>query len=129
MNDFDEIFEKADHFFDRLFDMTSFRYLPSPDGWRPPMNLYETREDYILIVAIPGMNRRDINVRVDSGRLIISGTSRLPVPKGALRCHNLEITAGAFRRILNIDGVADQEKIEAHYRAGLLIVKIPKSRG
>ena len=129
MNDFDDIFERMDQFFDRLFDMSSFRYLPSPDGWHPPLNLYETSEDYIVIVAIPGMNRKDIDVRVDSGRLIISGTRKLPAPGRALRCHNLEISGGSFRRVLNIDDITDREKIEARYRSGLLIVKLPKRKG
>ena len=129
MSEFDDVFDKMDRFFDRLFDISSFRHLPSPDGWHPPLNLYETPEDYIVIVAIPGLNRKDIDVRVDAGRLIISGTRKLPAPGRALRCRNLEISGGSFRRVLDIDDITVEDKIEARYRAGLLIVKLPKRKG
>ncbi len=89
-----------DGVFDRLFDIPSFYYFPPPpDGWQPPANLYETTEKYILIVELAGMNRKDIKVRLDSGRLIITGTRRLPGPRGALKCHSLEIAGGHFSRI------------------------------
>jgi HSP20 family protein len=129
MNEFDEIFDGMDRVFNRLFDISSFHYLPPPDGWQPPANLYETPDKYILIVELAGMNRKDIKVRLDSGRLIITGTRRLPGPRGALKCHNLEISAGNFSRVLRIDDIPDKENIQARYRSGLLIIELPKRKG
>lgn len=129
MTEFDDMLEDVDRFLNRMFDVSGLRRLPSPDGWHPPTDLYETPRGYLLIIDLAGMERKDIQVRVVSGHLIISGVRRLPIPADVTGCHNLEISSGSFQRVLVINDIPDNEKIEARYRAGFLIIELPKTRG
>ncbi len=68
--------------------------------WEPPIDLYETSTDFIVVVALPGVNPERLRVRLESNRLQIKGRRYLPA--GA-QCSiwRMEIPYGRFER--NID--------------------------
>lgn len=126
MEEFDRIFKKMDLFFDRLFDRSLIEYLPYAARWKPGMNLYETEKSCWVVMEIPGVDKREIDVRIEAGCLVVSGVRRLQVPKGVVRCHSMEISLGPFSRALEIGDLPIKDEVKASYKNGLLIIELPK---
>jgi len=94
--------------------------------WRPPTDLYETQDQVIVKVEVPGMSEGDFEIAMQDGRLVISG--QRPDTPGKLVYHNIEIRYGAFRSEVRIDWKVDSGAIEATYERGFLFVRIPKAK-
>ena len=54
-------------------DLASWRLTSHPHVWRPPTDVYETEDKYVVIVEIAGMNEEDFSVTLDQNILTISG--------------------------------------------------------
>src|SRR5438876_4746124 len=42
-------------------------------GWTPPVDLYETANEFVLTAELPGLSRRDIEIQADEFRVLIRG--------------------------------------------------------
>jgi len=93
--------------------------------WRPPTDLYETDDFYIVQVEIAGMSRADFNVVLNGRRLSITGGRQESGPRRAY--HQMEILYGEFRTDLELPEPVTVQGIQASYRDGFLRVVLPKS--
>ncbi len=99
------------------------------ESWRPAVNLYETRQAFLICVDLAGIHERDVDVRLENGRIIIRGKRDCPMPTGeerAIAVHQLEIDHGVFSRAVELPDNVDDGKISAIYEAGLLWITLPK---
>ena len=66
-------------------------------GWEPPIDIYETRYGFKIIIALPGVPPEHLSIMLEGDHLIISGRRRQPadVESHILR---LEIPYGRFER-------------------------------
>ena len=101
------------------------RFAPGPAGWSPPVDLHETPEGYVLTAELPGLNREDLEIQMRDGRLTLSGTRRERTGE-CEQYHRVERGYGAFRRSFSMPTTVDAARIEADYRDGVLIVKLPR---
>ena len=93
----------------------------------PPVNLYETKEGYVLTAEIPGVKSEDLEVSVEGEHVTIGGKRAIEYPTdGSTSLHRRERQSGVFRRTFNLPEPADPEKTEAICRHGILMVRIPK---
>ena len=67
-------------------------------SWEPPVDVLETDEEILILVALPGVNPEDVEAVIDSGTLIVSGRRVLPVELRDARIHRLELPQGRFER-------------------------------
>jgi HSP20 family molecular chaperone IbpA len=63
--------------------------------WEPPIDVFETERQIIIIVALPGVAPEAVEIRFEGGTVTISGTRPLPVRGSIVR---LEIPYGSFER-------------------------------
>lgn len=97
-------------------------------GVHPPVNLYESSDGFVLTAELPGMKLEDIDLAVHGNRLSIRGERRISYPDdGRTNLHRRERQVGQFRRAVELPVAIDSEKVEASYRNGVLLVKMPKS--
>jgi HSP20 family protein len=97
-------------------------------GWTPPVDLYETADNYIVTAELPGLVREDIDIRFHEGQLTLQGTRRKPdVP--CERYHRVERGHGAFFRRFALPSSVRVEGITAEFRDGVLTVTVPKANG
>ena len=93
--------------------------------WRPPTDIYETDEDFIVKVEIAGAREDEIEVVVENNLLLITG-SRSDLPERRAYYHQMEIQSGKFEVIAEIPVPVDVEKAGALYKDGFLTVALPK---
>ncbi|MEJ5377267.1 MAG: Hsp20/alpha crystallin family protein [bacterium] len=98
----------------------------SSPGFAPPMDLYETPEEILILVEMAGMRSEEIQVIMDRGVLRISGVRTNPVCDPQRRVHQMEIDFGPFERSVRIRVPVQEEKIQAVYRDGFLMIRVPK---
>jgi len=95
-------------------------------GWEPPMDVFETDTEFVVIMDISGMARRDISVFTDGNILRISGVRKDLLPEGRKQFHSLEIQAGPFQRLIGIPARVLADSVSTHYSNGLFEVRLKK---
>lgn len=66
--------------------------------WEPPVDIFETERQLVIIAALPGVAPEAVKVEFDSGMLRISGTRSLPTRGLNANIVRLEIPYGGFER-------------------------------
>jgi HSP20 family molecular chaperone IbpA len=67
-------------------------------SWEPPIDVLETEEEFLIFVALPGVDPDQVEAVIDGGVLIISGRRVLPAELRDARIHRLELPQGRFER-------------------------------
>jgi HSP20 family protein len=67
-------------------------------GWEPPIDVLETENEFLIIVALPGVDPEEVEAVIEDGTLVISGRRVLPVELRNARIHRLELPQGRFER-------------------------------
>jgi HSP20 family protein len=95
-------------------------------GWEPPMDVFDTDTEFVVIMDIAGMNRKDISVFTDGHVLRISGVRKDIIPAGKKQFHSLEIQVGPFQRLIGIPVSVVGDSLSSHYSNGLLEIRLKK---
>lgn len=92
--------------------------------WRPPTDVYETEDAFVIVVEVAGMRGTEISVTLEKELLSIRG---LRVDKGDMKAyHQMEIAYGEFETKVKLPRRIEQDEIEATYSDGFLRVVMPK---
>jgi HSP20 family protein len=95
-------------------------------GVFPPVNLYEAADGFVLTAELPGLRSEEIEVTVERDRVTLRGQRRIEHPKDA-SLHRVERQAGTFRRTVQLPVEVASDKVDAVYRNGVLMLRIPKA--
>ena len=98
----------------------------SHGGWRPSLDLYETEEEFLVLVDVPGIQPQDVEVVVDRDILRIAGNRCRPVGQGITRVHQMEIDFGAFSHAIRLPEQVNSDAASSTYRDGFLTIRLPK---
>ncbi|MDA7088419.1 Hsp20/alpha crystallin family protein [Pseudomonas sp. SA3-5] len=104
----------------------SIRALAS--GAFPALNVGSSPSAIEIYAFAPGLDASKLDVQIDHGLLSISGEreSALPQDNGTLSTYANERFAGPFKRTVSLPGDADPEKVQAHYRNGVLHITVAR---
>jgi HSP20 family protein len=69
-------------------------------NWEPPVDMIETDRAVLVLVALPGVDPEQIDVRIADGALVVSGQRALPLEFRTARILRLELPQGRFERRL-----------------------------
>lgn len=128
---------------DRLFDEFGRGFFPFPARfglpemepfWRasergiaPVVDIVERPDRYEITAELPGMNEKNIEVKLANGNLIISGEKKEEKEEKEANYHMSERRYGSFQRSFRLPEGTNADKIEASFKNGVLIVSVPKS--
>ena len=91
----------------------------------PYVNIYETREGYMLEAEMPGVNKDGLEILLEGNELTIQGHRRVEAPAGeSLFC---EGARADYRRVFELDPAIDTSRITARMEQGILTLTLPKS--
>lgn len=115
----------------QLFDESLMRGKAAADlqaggAWQPPVDAWETADEIVVTAEIPGVDVRDIDVKIEGGALSIRGASEVDAGNGKATFHRMERAHGAFFRSFNLPESVNPDGISAICSAGILRVRLPK---
>ncbi len=91
----------------------------------PRTNLYENGENFEIRAEVPGLEKDDLNVKIQGNYLEISGERGPDTPEG-YRIHKTERGIGSFSRSFTLPSDVDSTKVEATLKDGVLYLTLPK---
>lgn len=92
----------------------------------PRADIYETDQDVVVIVDMPGGNEDSIDITLENNILAINGKSTFEAPEGYSEVFT-EYETGDYERSFRITDQIDQKKIDASYKDGVLFLTLPKA--
>jgi HSP20 family protein len=92
----------------------------------PAVDVYETQNEYIIEMELPGVDGEDVKVLLFTSRLEVSGFKRELGPPGGSRYTRIEREYGSFRRDVVVPGAVDPERAFAALENGVLTIVLQK---
>ncbi len=122
--DFDRLQRELQQDFATIGRPGSIRAVAS--GAFPALNVGSTASAIEIYAFAPGLDPEKLDVQIDRGLLSISGEreSTCPPDNGTLSVYANERFAGRFKRTVSLSDDADPDKVEAHYRNGVLHIRV-----
>ena len=94
--------------------------------WFPPVDIYENgNEEIVLKAELPGLQREDIDLRVENSTLTITGQKKMDKDVKEEQYHRVERVYGNFTRTFTLPSTVDAGKIGAEFKNGVLTVTLP----
>jgi HSP20 family protein len=116
-----------DGFFNRdLMDWNSSNFSDT-NTTLPAVNIRETKDEFQIEVAAPGLSKNDFKVNLDKNQLVISSERNEEKKEESDNYTRREFSYQSFQRSFTIDqNLVDGEKITARYNDGILCITLPK---
>ncbi len=109
-----------------LSDSPHIRLSLRQHAWRPPTDVFETEDEYVVRVEIAGMEDADFSIILDGRYLSIHG-ARSDIPERRAY-HQMEIRFGEFSSEVELPGPVSVKDIAAVYDNGFLQIRFRKTR-
>ena len=105
--------------------LANWRLTSHPHIWRPPTDVYETEDKFVVIVEIAGMDEESFSITLDQNILTVSGERPDTMERKSFQ--QMEIYFGEFVTEVEFSGPVDANRCVAEYTGGFLWVSLPKS--
>ena len=89
----------------------------------PPVDVYEDEHNVTLKIEVPGIEEKDIDVRIENNTLTVHGERKFEKEENYRR---VERQYGSFTRTFTLPQTVDQESVQADYDKGVLKVTLAK---
>lgn len=97
--------------------------------WSPSVDIEEEEDKYVIKADLPGVDKKDIEVKFEGGVLSIRGEKQTETETGkGTRRHRTERFHGSFARSFTLNDAVSADKIDASYKDGVLSLSIPKNK-
>ncbi len=121
---------------DRINRMSRlFRESYSPEGpeealtttsFAPPVDIYEDEHNVTLKLEAPGIDEKDIDVRIDNNTLTVHGERKIEKEEKEENFRRVERQYGSFTRSFTLPSSVDVSQVSADYAQGVLKIKLAK---
>jgi HSP20 family protein len=95
-------------------------------AFAPPVDVYEDEHSITLKIEVPGIDEKDIDVRVEHNTLTVHGERKLEKEEKEENFRRVESQYGSFTRTFTLPTTVDHENIQADYDKGVLKIKLAK---
>ena len=92
----------------------------------PAVDIYEDAKKVVLKLEVPGMEEKDLDVRVENNTLTVKGERKFEKDEKEENFHRIERRYGSFYRAFTLPTTVDTENVQASYNAGVLKVELNK---
>jgi HSP20 family protein len=94
--------------------------------WAPPVDVFETADEIVIRMEIPGVDPNAISVSVDNDVLTIKGHRHHERDLKTETYHCMECSNGSFLRSFSLPGTVDADQLRSNYKNGMLTLTLPK---
>ena len=95
--------------------------------WAPAVDIQETETEFLVKVELPEVKREDVKVTVENGVLAIQGERKQEKEEKGKKFHRIERSYGTFLRTFIVPPNAEENKVAADFKDGILRVHLPKA--
>lgn len=92
----------------------------------PAVDIYEDNEKVVLKLEVPGIEEKDLDVRVENHTLTVKGERKFEKEEKEENFHRIERRYGSFYRAFTLPTTVDTENVDAKYNAGILKLELKK---
>jgi HSP20 family protein len=98
----------------------------STTAWNPSVDIFENDNEVVVKAELPGMNAKDIEVRLENNVLMLKGERRFEKETKEENYHRVEREYGTFSRAFALPTAVNGDKVFAEYKDGVLKIVMPK---
>src|SRR3984893_3859495 len=95
-------------------------------GFAPAVDVYEDEHNVTLKIEVPGIDEKDIDVRIENNTLTVHGERKIEKEEKEENYRRVERQYGSFTRTFNLPPTVDAENVQADYDKGVLKITLPK---
>ncbi|MCX6322119.1 MAG: Hsp20/alpha crystallin family protein [Bacteroidia bacterium] len=109
-----------------LFDDDFFPAFQNRTSSMPAVNIREDEKNYILELAVPGIDKKDLKIDINEDVLTISSETKIETEENKDGYKRKEFSYSSFCRSFYIPENVNRDNIEANYKDGILTIGLPK---
>jgi HSP20 family protein len=94
--------------------------------WAPAVDIIEDEKEYLIKVELPEVQKDAVKVTVEGGTLTISGERKAEKEEKNRKFHRIERSYGRFERSFSVPDDAEDGKVNAEFKDGVLRVHLAK---
>jgi HSP20 family protein len=106
-------------FFPTFFDLENKYSIPA-------VNIVESKDEYRIEVAAPGLNKEDFHIQLDNHVMTVSSEKEENREEKDEKVMRKEFSYSTFRRCFSLPETVNAEKIRANHKDGILQIIVPK---
>jgi HSP20 family protein len=95
-------------------------------SFSPAVDVYEDEHQVTLKLEVPGIDEKDIDVRVENNTLTVHGERKIEKEEKEENYRRVERHYGTFTRTFTLPQTVDTETVSATYDKGVLKIALPK---
>ena len=95
-------------------------------AFAPPVDIYEDEHNLTLKLEVPGIDEKDIDIRVENNVLTVRGERKLEKEEKEENFHRVERRYGSFVRAFTLPNTVDMDSAKANYDKGVLKITLAK---
>jgi len=95
-------------------------------SFAPPVDIYEDEHNITLKLEVPGIDEKDIDVRVENTTLTVHGERKIDKEEKEENFRRVERQYGSFTRSFTLPSSVDSGQVSADYDKGVLKIKLAK---
>ena len=92
----------------------------------PPVDVYEDEHSVTLKIEVPGIDEKDIDVRLENNTLTVHGERKFEKEEKEENYRRVERQYGSFTRSFTLPNTVDAEQVSADYDRGVLKITLAK---
>ena len=95
-------------------------------SFAPPVDIYEDEHNITLKLEVPGIDEKDIDVRIEGNTLTVHGERKIETEEKEENFRRVERQYGSFTRSFTLPSSVDLGQVSADYEKGVLKIKLAK---
>ena len=92
----------------------------------PAVDIYEDPKKVVLKLEVPGIDEKDLDVRVENNTLTVKGERKFEAEEKEQNFHRIERRYGSFFRAFTLPSTVDTDNVQANYTNGVLKLELSK---
>jgi HSP20 family protein len=95
-------------------------------SFAPAVDVYEDEHQVTLKIEVPGIDEKDIDVRLENNTLTVHGERKIEKEEKEENYRRVERQYGSFTRTFTLPPTVDTDKVSATYDKGVVKISLPK---
>ncbi len=95
-------------------------------SFAPAVDVYEDEHNVTLKIEVPGIDEKDIDVRIENNTLTVNGERKFEKDEKEENYRRVERRYGSFSRTFTLPNTIDSESVSANYEKGVLKITLAK---